>query len=58
MKGKEIKMPNNISNFLKAWRNSKPLEKTSLKNDFQTSFHYQGGWDIYQVSFSFKFYKS
>lgn len=27
MKGKEIKLLNNIFNFLKAWRNSKPLEK-------------------------------
>lgn len=38
MKGKEIKMPNNISNFLKAWRNCKPLKKSSLKNDFPDQF--------------------
>lgn len=31
MKGKEIKMLNNVSNFLKAWRNSKPLAKAFEK---------------------------
>lgn len=27
MKGEEIKMLNNVANFLGAWRNSEPLEK-------------------------------
>ena len=40
MKGEEIKMFNNMSNFLRAGRNSEPLEKSWLKNYFQTSFHY------------------
>lgn len=38
MKGKEIKMLNNISNFVKAWRNSKPLEKGPWKMIFRLVF--------------------
>lgn len=38
MKGEEIKMLNNISNFLRAGRNSEPLEKAGWKIIFWLVF--------------------
>lgn len=38
MKGEEIKMLNNVANFLGAWRNSEPLEKAGWKIIFRPVF--------------------